>query len=103
MVKPELVATLARGNPGLSPATVGRIVSYRFDAITDRLAQGGRVEPHGFGTSCTRARDGHTGRNPRIGEAIAVTAKRVPRFKPGKAICSRRNIRSEQRCTEYGL
>jgi integration host factor subunit beta len=95
VVKSELVAALARDNPDLLPAAVERIVSCLFDAITDHLAQGGRVEMRGFGTFCTRARDGRTGRNPRTGEAVAVTAKRVPHFKSGKAICSRLNMRDE--------
>lgn len=92
MIRSELVAALARDNPDLSSDTVDRIVSCLFDAITDRLAEGGRVELRGFGTFCTRARDGRTGRNPRTGEAVAVEAKRVPYFKSGKALQKRVNV-----------
>jgi integration host factor subunit beta len=40
------------------------------------------------------ARDGRTGRNPRTGEHIAVTEKRVPRFKAGKRLRDRLNPES---------
>jgi DNA-binding HxlR family transcriptional regulator len=57
------------------------------------LASGGRVELRGFGAFTTRARDARTGRNPRTGEAVEVTAKRVPYFKPGKEMRERLNTK----------
>ena len=40
----------------------------------------------------SRQRDARTGRNPRTGEAVAVDAKRVPYFKPGKEMRERLNL-----------
>ena len=64
-------------------------VAAFFDAIIERLAADGRVELRGFGAFTTRARDPRAGRNPRTGELVDVSAKRVPFFKPGKELKER--------------
>ena len=91
MIRSEIVQHLAALNPNLTVSEVDKIVSTVFDAITNRLAQGGRVELRGFGAFTTRSRDGRTGRNPRTGVEVTVQAKRVPHFKPGKEIRQRLN------------
>jgi integration host factor subunit beta len=91
MIRSELVQTLANANAGLSLRDIDQIVSVFFDTITEQLAKGGRVELRGFGAFSTRDRDGRTGRNPRTGESVAVDAKRVPYFKPGKEMRDRLN------------
>lgn len=92
MIRSELVQVLAEDNPGLSIKEIDRIVTIFFDEISQRLADGGRVELRGFGAFSTRARDARTGRNPRTGETVAVDAKRVPYFKPGKEMRQRLNV-----------
>ena len=92
MIRSELVQRIEREGDGLAGRDVERVVSVFFDSITDRLASGGRVELRGFGAFSTRARDARTGRNPRTGEAVDVTAKRVPYFKPGKEMRARLNV-----------
>ncbi|NNM75503.1 integration host factor subunit beta [Sphingomonas sp. ID1715] len=92
MIRSELVQMLAADNPGLSNKEIDTIVSIFFDEISQRLAEGGRVELRGFGAFSTRARDARTGRNPRTGETVDVDAKRVPYFKPGKEMRQRLNV-----------
>jgi integration host factor subunit beta len=92
MIRSELVQLLARDNPDLSPKEVEKIVTKFFEAITERLASGGRVELRGFGAFSTRAREARLGRNPRTGDAVDVSAKRVPYFKPGKEMRVRLNV-----------
>ena len=92
MIRSELVAQLEKDQPDLSPREVEQIVTFIFDSISQRLADGGRVEIRGFGTFTTRARDGRVGRNPRTGEQVEVQAKRVPYFKPGKEMRQRLNV-----------
>ena len=92
MIRSELVRMLAADNPGLSIREIDQIVSIFFDEISQRLAEGGRVELRGFGAFSTRGRDARTGRNPRTGETVAVDAKRVPYFKPGKEMRLRLNV-----------
>lgn len=92
MIRSELVRMLADENPGLSTKDIERIVSCFFDTICERLRENGRVELRGFGAFSTRARDARTGRNPRTGESVSVSAKRVPYFKPGKEMRARLNV-----------
>ena len=92
MIRSELVQKLADTNPDLTAREVDAMVTVFFDEIIRRLAANGRVELRGFGAFSTRARDARTGRNPRTGEAVAVQAKRVPYFKPGKEMSARLNV-----------
>ncbi|MBD3761538.1 integration host factor subunit beta [Sphingomonadaceae bacterium G21617-S1] len=92
MIRSELVQLLAQQNPDLSPKEVEKIVATVFDAITRRLAEGGRVELRGFGAFSTRSRGARVGRNPRTGDTVPVSAKRVPYFKPGKEMRVRLNV-----------
>lgn len=91
MIRSELVELLVRQNPHLRPNEADRIVSTILEAIVDQLAKGGRVELRGFGAFSSRERDAREGRNPRTGETVAVAAKRVPHFKPGKELRQRLN------------
>ncbi len=92
VIRSELVAMVAQDNPDLSPKEVEKIVSTLFDAITRRLAEGVRVELRGFGAFSTRGRGARIGRNPRTGDTVPVSAKRVPYFKPGKEMRIRLNV-----------
>lgn len=92
MIRSELVQKLIEANPDLTPRDVEAIVSTFFDEIIARLAADGRVELRGFGAFSTRERGARTGRNPRTGEMVAVDAKRVPYFKPGKEMRLRLNV-----------
>lgn len=92
MIRSELVEKLCEDHPHLKAREVEAIVATIFDAISDQLASGGRVELRGFGAFSARGRDARTGRNPRTGEAVDVEAKRVPYFKPGKEMRERLNV-----------
>jgi len=91
LIRSELLQALCADNPDLRPEEIEQVVELFFDEITQRLAEGGRVELRGFGTFSTRERDARTGRNPRTGESVDVPAKRVPYFKPGKEMRERLN------------
>lgn len=92
MIRSELIGKLCDDNPSLAERDIERLVAVFFDEISDRLAAGGRVELRGFGAFSTRARDARTGRNPRTGDTVAVDAKRVPYFKPGKEMRAKLNV-----------
>ena len=91
MIRSELVQKIAAENSDLRLEEVERIVDAFFDSIVDQLASGGRVELRGFGAFSTRSRESRTGRNPRTGAPVAVKAKAVPYFKPGKEMRERLN------------
>jgi integration host factor beta subunit len=92
MIRSELVQRMAEANPDLPAKDVERLVTAVFESICGHLVAGGRVELRGFGAFSTRARDARTGRNPRTGEPVDVSAKRVPYFKPGKEMRERLNV-----------
>ena len=91
MIRSELLQALHQDNPELRAEEIEQVVDIFFDEISDRLAEGGRVELRGFGAFSTREREARVGRNPRTGEAVEVPAKRVPYFKAGKDIRKRLN------------
>jgi integration host factor subunit beta len=91
MTKSELIAYLAEENPHLFQRDVERIVTTIFDEIASALARGDRVELRGFGAFSVKQRDSRIGRNPRTGEAVQVSAKRVPYFKTGKQLREKLN------------
>ncbi|PWS38902.1 integration host factor subunit beta [Falsiroseomonas bella] len=91
MTRSELIAQLAASNQHLRQPDVELIVSTIFDEITEALARGDRVELRGFGAFSIKKRDPRTGRNPRTGTAVEVSAKAVPYFKPGKELRERVN------------
>jgi integration host factor subunit beta len=91
MTKSELIARIAAANPHLYHRDVERIVTTIFDEITSALARGDRVELRGFGAFSVKERDSRTGRNPRTGEAVSVSAKYVPFFKTGKELREKLN------------
>ena len=56
------------------------------DAITAALAKGDEVRLMGFGSFAVAHRAASEGRNPRTGESVHIPERRVPHFKPGKAL-----------------
>jgi integration host factor subunit beta len=74
LVRTDLVKRLAANHPDLPARDLETAVSSFFEAIVLQLADGGRVEIRGFGTFTTRAREPRTGRNPRTGDAVIVSA-----------------------------
>ena len=59
------------------------LVEQFFEVIRSRLAQGQSVKLSGFGNFVLRDKSERPGRNPKTGEKIPVTARRVVTFKPG--------------------
>ena len=85
MNKGDLIETVA-DKAGLSKADAGRAVDSIIEAITKALKKGNQVSLVGFGTFAVKKRAARTGRNPRTGETIQISASNVPGFKAGKAL-----------------
>ena len=54
--------------------------------ITAALKKGESVSLVGFGTFKVQERKARSGRNPQTGQAITISAKKVPQFAAGKAL-----------------
>ena len=91
MIKSELVLKISEKNTHLYHRDVERIVNKVLDEVIIAMKNGSRVELRGFGAFSVKSRDGRTGRNPRTGESVEVTPKKVPFFKTGKELRARLN------------
>ena len=86
MTKSELITYITEKNPHLYQRDVERIITTIFEEITTALSKGDRVELRGFGAFSIKQRNARIGRNPRTGDTVKVSAKRVPYFKTGKQL-----------------
>jgi len=85
MNKTELIAATAE-KAGLSKKDTEKVVNATFDAITEALAQGDKVQLVGFGAFEIKERGERIGRNPQTKEEIKIPASKAPVFKAGKAL-----------------
>ena len=90
MNRTELCTRIA-ARSSLSRADAANALDAVVSAIADALESGEAVNIAGFGTFATTHRAAREGRNPRTGEAVAVPARTVATFKPGKALRDRLN------------
>lgn len=86
MTRSELVEALAQRFDQLPHSDAESAVKAMLDAMNEALAKGQRIEIRGFGSFAINRRPPRIGRNPRSGERVAIPEKRVPHFKPGKAL-----------------
>ena len=89
MTKSELIELLARRQPHLKADDVDMAVKSLLQMMSGALASGERIEIRGFGSFSLNYRPPRTGRNPKTGDAVALSGKYVPHFKPGKALRER--------------
>ncbi len=85
MNKSELITKVSE-TAELSKKDATRAVDAVFDAISEALQQGDKVQLVGFGNFEVRERSARKGRNPQTGEEIEISASKIPAFKPGKAL-----------------
>jgi integration host factor subunit beta len=86
MTRSDLVEELAARFAQLTHRDAELAVKTVLDAISDALVKGHRIEIRGFGSFSINRRPPRVGRNPRSGESVHIPEKRVPHFKPGKAL-----------------
>ena len=91
MTKSELIEALAQKQSQLAYKDVELAVKTMLDHMAMTLASGERIEIRGFGSFSLHYRPPRTGRNPKTGDAVSLTSKYVPHFKPGKELRERVN------------
>jgi DNA-binding protein HU-beta len=84
MNKSDLIEAVAEA-ADISKAAAGRAVEGVTDVIAAALKSGDTVSLIGFGTFAVKERAARSGRNPKTGESIAISASKTPTFKAGKA------------------
>ncbi len=83
MTKAELVEKIAKDS-GISKAAAGKALNSFIDGVVKSVKKGNKVALVGFGTFSLGKRKARTGRNPRTGATIKISARKVPKFSAGK-------------------
>mgnify|MGYP001578386086 FL=1 len=74
------------GKVGGTKVQAEEIVDGMFDAVVSTLKKGEEVSIAGFGIFSVKQRAARMARNPKTGEQVKVSAKRVPKFRPAKGL-----------------
>ena len=74
---------------GLNKREAKELVEAFFEEIRVALEEGGQVKLSGFGNFDLRDKKERPGRNPKTGEEIPITARRVVTFRPGQKLKAR--------------
>lgn len=85
-MKKQDLANMVHEMVGGTKTQADAVIKGIFDAMAGEMAKGGVVDIAGFGKFEGAMRDARMARNPRTGEMVQVAAKRVPKFKAGKAL-----------------
>ncbi|MDF1645752.1 MAG: integration host factor subunit alpha [Legionellaceae bacterium] len=73
-----------------------RLVDQFFESMRDELEHGRHVKLSGFGNFILRDKTERPGRNPKTGEIVPVTARRVVTFKPGSKLKERIELKEDK-------
>ena len=84
MNKAEFINAVSEA-AGSSKSDATAHVEAMISVVTGALKGDNEVALVGFGTFKAKKREARTGRNPRTGESIQISASVVPSFKAGKA------------------
>jgi integration host factor subunit alpha len=90
MTKIDLVESIHEAT-GHSKKEAAIIVDLFFDIMKDTLEKNDEVKISGFGNWSVRNKKSRMGRNPRTGDPVEITARRVLTFKASKILKDRIN------------
>jgi integration host factor subunit alpha len=77
---------------GLNKREAKEMVDLFFEEIRSALEKGEQVKLSGFGNFDLRDKNERPGRNPKTGEEIPISARRVVTFRPGQKLRARVEI-----------
>ena len=77
------------GELGLNKREARELVDTFFEDLRTALETGEQVKLSGFGKFDLRDKDQRPGRNPKTGQEIPITARRVVTFRPGQKLKAR--------------
>ncbi len=91
MNKSQLIEALAK-EENLPIKKAEEVVETFFSDMEKALIKNQRVEVRGLGSFKIKEYGGYHGRNPKTGDVIKVTPKKLPFFKVGKELKERVDI-----------
>jgi integration host factor subunit alpha len=74
---------------GLNKREAKEMVEIFFEKIRGALEEGEQVKLSGFGNFDLREKKQRPGRNPKTGQEIPISARRVVTFRPGQKLKAR--------------
>lgn len=86
LTRAELLEQIIFMRKNMNRADVEQIIDKFFCVITSRLAEGEVVRISGFGNFILLDKKERPGRNPKTGESIPVSSRRVVTFKAGNKL-----------------
>ena len=84
MTKADIASLVAE--KGLTKKQAMDAVEATLEIIKNALRAGEKIQLVGFGSFQVKAKRARKGRNPQTGDEITITARKVLKFKPGKAL-----------------
>jgi integration host factor subunit alpha len=88
LTKAEMAEALFQ-DMGLNKREARELVEMFFEELRSALSHGEQVKLSGFGNFDLRDKNRRPGRNPKTGEEIPITARRVVTFRPGQKLKTR--------------
>ena len=85
LTKAEMAERLFE-NVGLIKREAKEFVDAFFEVVREALERGEQVKLSGFGNFDLRRKNQRPGRNPKTGEEIPISARRVVTFRPGQKL-----------------
>ena len=85
LTKSDIVENL-NNEIGLNKREAKELVDMLFNDIKNILSEGHEVKLSGFGNFQLRDKSSRPGRNPRTGENVEISARRVVTFKSGQKL-----------------
>ena len=85
LTKADIVENL-NNEIGLNKREAKELVDMLFNDIKNLLSEGHEVKLSGFGNFQLRDKSSRPGRNPRTGEEVEISARRVVTFKSGQKL-----------------
>jgi integration host factor subunit beta len=90
MNKLELISALKK-EADISKSEAAKIVQIFFDSMSEALIKQERIEIRGLCSFYVKNYKSYIGRNPKTGEKVQISPKRLPFFKCGKELRERVN------------
>jgi integration host factor subunit alpha len=85
ITRADLVEALAR-RANMQRADANRLLTRMLEMVQDSLVDGDTVKLSRFGNFNVRAKRQRVGRNPKTGEEVPITPRRVVTFRPSQML-----------------
>jgi integration host factor subunit alpha len=85
ITRADLVEALAR-RANMQRADANRLLTRMLEIVQDSLVEGETVKLSRFGNFNVRAKRQRVGRNPKTGEEVPITPRRVVTFRPSQML-----------------